>query len=104
MFMKKDGRKKPMGRKGPGGKGGGRRGPGRGPGRGRIFRKKPCKFCLDKVQIIDFMDYQKFTKFITERGKITPSRITGTCARHQRQLAKAIRKARVAGLIPFVAE
>jgi small subunit ribosomal protein S18 len=50
------------------------------------------------------MDYQKFQKFQTERGKIVPSRISGNCAKHQRQLAKAIRKARVIGLLPFVAE
>lgn len=76
----------------------------KGPFKKRIFRKRPCKFCMDKVTSIDYLDYPKFQKFITERGKITPSRITGSCAKHQRQLAKAIRKARVAGLLPFVAE
>ncbi len=70
----------------------------------RIFRKKPCKFCIEKAESIDYLDYHKFQKFITERGKIVPSRITGNCARHQRQLARAIRKARVAALLPFVAE
>lgn len=70
----------------------------------RVFRRKPCKFCLDKVEGIDYLDYQKFQKFMTERGKIIPSRITGTCAKHQRQLARSIRKARVAALLPFVAE
>jgi len=73
-------------------------------GKKRIYRKKPCKFCLDKVQAIDYLDYGKFQKFITERGKIMPSRITGTCAGHQRQLARAIKKARVMALLPFVAE
>ena len=53
---------------------------------------------------IDYLDYQKFQKFMTERGKIIPSRITGSCAKHQRQLARAIRRARVAALLPFVAE
>ena len=70
----------------------------------RIFRKKPCRFCLDKVEAIDYLDYHKFQKLITERGKIMPSRITGNCAKHQRQLARAIRKARVAALLPFVSE
>lgn len=69
----------------------------------RIFRKKPCRFCLDKVEYIDYLDYHKFQKLLTERGKIMPSRITGNCAKHQRQLARAIRKARVAALLPFVA-
>jgi len=70
----------------------------------RIFKKKPCKFCLDKVVNIDYLDYQKFQKSLTERGKIVPSRISGACAKHQRQLAKAIKKARVMSLLPFVAE
>ena len=59
---------------------------------------------MDKVESIDYLDYQKFQKLITERGKMVPSRITGNCARHQRQLARAIRKARVMALMPFVTE
>ncbi len=70
----------------------------------RVFRKRPCKFCMEKVTSIDYLDYSKFQKYITERGKIMPSRISGNCARHQRLMARAIRKARVAGLLPFVAE
>lgn len=70
----------------------------------KIYKKKPCRFCMDKIVAIDYLDYQKFQKLLTERGKIMPSRITGNCAKHQRQLAKAIRKARVAALLPFVAE
>ena len=70
----------------------------------KIFKKKPCRFCMDKVESIDYLDYQKFQKLLTERGKIMPSRITGTCAKHQRQLACAIRKARVMALLPFVSE
>lgn len=70
----------------------------------RIFRKKYCRFCVDKVEGIDYLDYQRFVKSLTERGKIIPSRISGTCAKHQRQLARAIRKCRVMGLLPFVAE
>jgi len=70
----------------------------------KVFRKKPCKFCMDKVGSIDYLDYNRFQKFVTERGKILPSRITGSCAKHQRQLARAVRKARVLSLMPFVAE
>lgn len=69
-----------------------------------VFKKRPCKFCADKVGYIDYLDYQKFQKFLTERGKIMPSRITGSCAKHQRQIARAIKKARIANLLPFVAE
>ena len=53
---------------------------------------------------LDFIEYLRFQKFLTERGKIVPSRISGNCAKHQRQLAKAIKKARVMALLPFVAE
>jgi len=70
----------------------------------RIYKKKPCKFCMDKVTAIDYLDYQKFQRLVTERGKIVPSRISGNCAKHQRQLARAIKKARVMALLPFVAE
>ncbi len=70
----------------------------------RIYKKRPCRFCMDKIENIDYTDYQRFQKFLTERGKIVPSRISGNCARHQRQLARAIKKARVLALLPFVAE
>ena len=70
----------------------------------KIFKKKPCRFCLDKIESIDYLDYQRFQKLLTERGKIMPSRITGNCAKHQRQLARAIKRARVAALLPFVAQ
>ena len=70
----------------------------------KIYKKKPCRFCMDKIEAIDYLDYQKFQKLLTERGKIMPSRITGTCAKHQRQLAVAIKKARVLALLPFVAD
>ena len=73
-------------------------------GKKRVFKKKPCRFCIDKAKSIDYLEYQKFSKFITERGKMVPSRITGNCAKHQRQLARAIRKARVMALLPFVTE
>jgi small subunit ribosomal protein S18 len=70
----------------------------------RVYKKKPCKFCMEKATGIDYLDYQKFGRLITERGKIVPSRISGNCAKHQRQLAKAIKKARVMALLPFVSE
>ncbi len=72
--------------------------------KGKIFRKRPCKFCAEKIETIDYLDYQKFQKFLTERGKIVPSRRSGNCAKHQRQIAHAIKKARIMGLLPFVAE
>lgn len=70
----------------------------------KIFKKKYCKFCAEKVGFLGYLDYQRFQKFLTERGKIVPSRISGACAKHQRQLARAIKRARVAALIPFVAD
>ena len=70
----------------------------------KVYKKKPCRFCMDKIEAIDYLEYQKFQKLLTERGKIMPSRITGTCAKHQRQLARAIKKARVLALLPFVAD
>ncbi len=70
----------------------------------KVFRKKRCRFCSAKKDIIDYKDSEDLRRFTTERGKILPSRITGTCAWHQRRLAKAIKKARQAGLLPFVAE
>ena len=76
----------------------------KGPAKRRIFKKRPCKFCIEKIASIDYLDYPKFQKYLTERGKIVPSRISGNCAGHQRQLAAAIKKARVLALLPFVAE
>jgi len=70
----------------------------------KVFKKKPCKFCMEKIQDINYLDYPRFQKFMTERGKIVPSRISGNCARHQRLLARAVKRARVAALVPFVAE
>ena len=67
-------------------------------------RRKVCSFCVDKVQAIDYKDAAKLRKFITERGKILPRRISGTCAKHQRQLTIAIKRARNVALLPFTAE
>jgi small subunit ribosomal protein S18 len=64
-------------------------------------RKKPCSFCMDKSTSIDFKDVNKLRRFITERGKILPRRMTGTCAQHQRQLSMAIKRARLMALLPY---
>ena len=72
--------------------------------RTRRPRRKVCSFCVDKVEEIDYKDVAKLRKFITERGKILPRRITGTCAKHQRQLTIAIKRARNVALLPFTAE
>lgn len=72
-------------------------------GRGRVFRRRVCKFCLDRQNLVDYKDVPRLQKFITERGKIIPSRITGTCARHQRVLARAIKRARYVALLPYAA-
>lgn len=75
----------------------------KGPGK-LMFRRSRCKFCMAKIKQIDYLDYQSLRKFTTERGKILPSRITSACAKHQRQLSKAIKRARHIGLMPYVAE
>ena len=67
-------------------------------------RRKVCVFCVDKVQSIDYKDTQKLRRYISERGKILPRRMTGTCAAHQRQLTVAIKRARHIALLPYVAE
>ncbi len=67
-------------------------------------RKKVCIFCADKVDFIDYKDSNKLRKFISERGKILPRRISGTCAKHQRELNTAIKRARNMALLPFVTD
>lgn len=68
-----------------------------------FFRKKACKFCVEKLQAVDYKDTARLQKFITERGKITPSRLSGLCATHQRMLAVAIKRARHIALLPYTA-
>lgn len=68
-----------------------------------FFKKKPCRFCNQKLKI-DYKDIDVLRRFITERGKILPRRITGTCAKHQRAIALAIKQARSIALLPFVAD
>ena len=67
-------------------------------------RRKVCVFCADKVAFIDYKDSAKLRKFISERGKILPRRISGTCAVHQRELNTAIKRARNVALLPFVTD
>ena len=68
---------------------------------GRKGRKQVCSFCGDKVDNIDYKDVQKLRRFISERAKILPRRVTGTCAHHQRELTVAIKRARHIALLPF---
>lgn len=67
-----------------------------------ISRKKVCKFCQDKIEEIDYKDVSLLKKFTSERGKILPMRVTGTCAKHQRKLTLAVKRSRVVALMPFV--
>lgn len=66
-----------------------------------FYRRKVCKFCVDKIPLIDFKDVQTLRGFITDRGKIIPRRISGTCAGHQRELTAAIKRARNIAFLPF---
>lgn len=70
----------------------------------RRGRKKVCSFCVDKIEQIDYKAADKLRKYVTDRGKIMPRRISGTCAPHQRQLTSAIKRARLIALLPFTAE
>ena len=72
--------------------------------RARRPRRKVCGFCVDKVQHIDYKDTARLRKFVTERGKIMPRRMSGVCATHQRQLAIAIKRARIVALLPYVSD
>ncbi len=89
---------------GHGGGGGGDRDRRGGGGRGRMRRRKVCRFCLDKVDIIDFKDVKLLQNYIPERGKVLPRRISGSCAPHQRMLAEAIKRARNIALLPYAAD
>jgi small subunit ribosomal protein S18 len=65
-------------------------------------QQKTCSICESGVRVVDFKDDRLLTRFLTERGKILPSRLSGTCARHQRQLSTAIKRARQVALIPYI--
>ena len=67
-------------------------------------RKKVCQFCADKSQEIDYKDVEKLKRFISDKGKILPRRVTGTCALHQRKVTAAIKRARTVALLPYIAE
>ena len=102
-----------QGRSGGGG-GGGRRGRGRGDKKDKdkaqgqrrpmFRRRKVCKFCVDKIDDINYKDVKLLGPFVPERGKILPRRISGACAMHQRKLQTAIKRARQIALIPYVTE
>ncbi|UNC93711.1 30S ribosomal protein S18 [Candidatus Contubernalis alkaliaceticus] len=72
--------------------------------RGRKGRKKVCNFCVEKVKSIDYKAADKLRRYITERGKILPRRISGNCASHQRQLTRAIKRSRNIALLPYTIE
>lgn len=71
---------------------------------GRKGRRKVCAFCVDKVESIDYKDISKLRRYVSERAKILPRRVTGTCARHQRELTVAIKRARHIALIPYTSD
>ena len=71
---------------------------------GGMRRKKVCLFCADKSKPIDYKDVETLKKYTTERGKILPRRITGTCSIHQREITRAIKKARIVALMPYTAD
>ena len=72
--------------------------------RRRFGRRKVCKYCVDKIETVDYRDVKRVRSFVTERGKIVPRRISGNCAQHQRQLTTALKRIRTIALAPYVAE
>jgi small subunit ribosomal protein S18 len=100
---------RPEGRSGGGGDRGGPRGPrpAGGPGGSReggrkyFRRKKVCKFCVEKIEAVNYKDVRLLVQFVAESGKITPRRLTGVCTPHQRRLSRAIKQARNIALLPF---
>lgn len=80
----------------------GRRRDKKGPGGGG--RRKPCAFCRDKIDVVDYKDFGTLRRAMSEKGKIRSARITGNCRRHQHQLANAVKRARELGLLPYVGD
>lgn len=80
---------------------GDREGRGRNPRRGR---RRVCSFCADKVEFIDYKDTAKLRKYVTERGKILPRRISGNCAKHQREMTESVKRARIVALLPYTSD
>ena len=76
---------------------------GRGFRRRGIGRRKVCRFCADKALKVDYKDQQGLKYFLTERGKIIPRRISGNCAKHQREVATAVKRARMLAILPYTA-
>ncbi len=76
----------------------------RGGNRARRGRRRVCNFCVDKMDHVDYKDVNRLRKYVTERGKILPRRVSGNCAKHQRMLTEAIKKSRVVALLPYTAE
>ena len=74
------------------------------PMRGRKGHRKVCQFCVDKMEYIDYKDVARLRRYMSERAKILPRRVTGTCAKHQRQLTAAIKRARIIALLPYVSD
>ena len=72
--------------------------------KGRRGRRKVCSFCVDKVELIDYKDVPRLRRYTSERGKILPRRISGNCAKHQRQVTLAVKRARSIALLPFTTE
>ena len=72
--------------------------------RNRKSRKKVCAFCMDKIENIDYKDVPRLKRYLSDRAKIIPRRVTGTCARHQRQLTVAAKRARHLAFLPYVGE
>lgn len=74
------------------------------PMRGKRARKKVCAFCIDRAEHIDYKDVAKLRRYLSERAKIVPRRVTGTCARHQREMTIAVKRARHLALLPYVSD
>jgi len=70
----------------------------------RAKRRKVCAFCADKADFIDYKDVAKLRRFLSERSKILPRRMTGVCAKHQRELTESIKRARIIALLPYITE
>jgi small subunit ribosomal protein S18 len=71
---------------------------------GKGFKKKYCKLCFEKVGFIDYKDEKRLGRFVTDRGKIVPRRVSGTCARHQKQITVAVKRARILAMLPFTSD
>ncbi len=73
-------------------------------GKGKRPHRKVCNFCVEKMDYIDYKEVSRLRRYISERGKILPRRVTGTCARHQRRLTVALKRARAIALLPFTSD